>query len=107
MNCQSKIINLLTVCRKAGKLVLGFDVVKEAVLGDKAESVLVARDISPKTLKEAEFYCSKKNIKIIKLNCDMDTFVSIFKRKIAIMAVIDKGFTKRIIELSNEDTENP
>ncbi len=107
MNCQSKIINLLTVCRKAGKLILGFDVVKEAVVGGKADCVLVTRDISPKTLKEAEFYCSKKNIQIIKLSCDMDTFVSIFKRKIAIMAVNDKGFTKRIIELSIKDTENP
>ena len=107
MNCQSKMINLLTVCRKAGKLILGFDIVKEAVLGGNAECVLVARDISPKTLKEAEFYCSKKNIQIIKLNCDMDTFTGLFNRKTAIMAVNDKGFTKRIVELNTEDTENP
>lgn len=109
MNYQNKILNLLTICRKAGKLILGFDAVKEAVLAGKAESVLVTRDISPKTLKEAEYYCSKRNIQIIKLNCDMDIFVGAFKnkKKIAIMAVNDKGFINRIVELSLEDTENP
>ena len=43
MNYQNKILNLLTICRKAGKLILGFDAVKEAVLAGKAESVLVTR----------------------------------------------------------------
>ena len=33
MNSQQKIINLLIICRKAGKFVIGFDAVKEAVYG--------------------------------------------------------------------------
>jgi hypothetical protein len=39
----------------------------------------------------------------------MDIFVGAFKnkKKIAIMAVNDKGFINRIVELSLEDTENP
>lgn len=106
MNCQDKIISLLTVCRKAGKLILGFDAVKDAVLGGEADCVLVTRDISPKTLKEAEFYCGKKNIQIIKINCDMDVFISLFRKKTAIMAVNDEGFKNRIVELSFEATGN-
>ena len=52
MNSQQKIINLLTICRKAGKLVIGFDAVKEAVYGGNASCVITASDISVKTLRK-------------------------------------------------------
>lgn len=105
MDWQKKAINLLTVCRKAGKLVLGFDPVKEAVLGGKAECVLVTADISPKTLKETGYYCSRSSIKIIQLDCSMNELEVLFRKKTVVMAVIDKGFAERFIELSIS-TEN-
>jgi ribosomal protein L30E len=39
----------LSLCRKAGKLVMGYDPVAEAILSGKADFVLCAADTSPKT----------------------------------------------------------
>jgi ribosomal protein L7Ae-like RNA K-turn-binding protein len=95
------------VCRKAGKLVIGFDPVKEKLLEKKAECVLVSKDASAKTLKEVKFFCSKENVNIISLETSTKEFEEIFKRKVAVMAVLDKGFAKRFEELSKDVKDEP
>jgi ribosomal protein L7Ae-like RNA K-turn-binding protein len=106
MSFQNKILNLLTVCRKSGKLIIGFDPVKEKLLEHKVECVLVSKDVSAKTLKEVHFFCSKENVNIINLETSTEEFEQVFKRKVAVMAVLDKGFAKRFEELSDGDKEN-
>ena len=46
MNYDIKFFNLLTMCIKAGKLLRGFDVSKEAVLGGDAVCIMTAAGIS-------------------------------------------------------------
>jgi len=46
---KEKIISLLTICRKSGRIEMGLDSVKEAIHTEKAKTVLVASDFSPKT----------------------------------------------------------
>ena len=45
----SKLLGLISICRKAGKIAIGFDPAAEALAAGKAALVLVAPDISPKT----------------------------------------------------------
>ena len=47
----------LSLARKAGKLAMGFDPVKDQVLAGRAFLVLTAADLSPKTCKRVEQYC--------------------------------------------------
>ena len=49
---MADISGTLSMARKAGKLVLGMDEVKNACKGRRACGVIVARDLSPKSLKE-------------------------------------------------------
>ena len=49
-------MNLLTICRKAGKVIPGFDSVKECLEQHTAKVVLISADLSPKTAKEVEEY---------------------------------------------------
>ena len=49
---KEKLFGLLTICRKAGRMTMGFDSVKESILTDKAKAVFLASDISAKTEKE-------------------------------------------------------
>ena len=44
---QNLMLGALGLCRKAGKLVMGFDAVAESVMKGKAVLVLTAQDISP------------------------------------------------------------
>ena len=43
---KEKLFGLLTICRKAGRMTMGFDSVKESILTDKAKAVFLASDIS-------------------------------------------------------------
>ena len=46
---QNPMLGALGLCRKAGKLVMGFDAVAESVMKGKAVLVLTAQDVSPRT----------------------------------------------------------
>ena len=46
---EQKLFSALSLCRKAGKLVLGFDAVTDSVYGGKAVLVLLAADASDRT----------------------------------------------------------
>lgn len=96
---QKKILDLLTVCRKAGKLVIGFDPVKDAVLNNKSRCVIVSCDISPKTLKEISFFSQKADADILRLEISMDELAHVFRKKIAVMAVTDNGFALALKKL--------
>ena len=65
-------IGLVTMCRKAGKLVMGMDMVKDACNTGKACAVFAATDFSPKSLKEIKFNCYKNGIKLYSLGMTMD-----------------------------------
>lgn len=52
---MNKVIQDITLCKRAGKLVIGFDVVKESLIQKTAAILIMANDISPKTQKEVRF----------------------------------------------------
>ena len=54
---MSKMVNTLSLCRKAGALITGFDAVREAVLQGKTSLVLLAGDTSPGTKERAARFC--------------------------------------------------
>ncbi len=101
MNCKEKWLNLLTICRKAGKLVMGFDPAKEEIIAGRAEGIFVAKDISPKTKKEIEFFCTKQNVPVCVIEFKMEDIANAVGRKAGVLAVCDKGFAKRLIEISD------
>ncbi len=54
---------ILSICRKAGKLAMGLATcTKDAMYRGEVFGVLVASDASPKTQKEAAFYCSQAEV---------------------------------------------
>ena len=57
---ENKLINILTICRKAGGIVTGFDPVKEGSLEGKIFVILLASDISEKSEKEIRFSVKEK-----------------------------------------------
>ena len=99
MNSQQKIINLLTICRTAGKLVIGFDAVKEAVYGGNASCVITASDISAKTLKEVKFFCNNSAVDVVYSGLDSDEFYDAVGKKVVVAAVCDYGFAVKFKSL--------
>lgn len=99
---NSKILNLLTICRKAGKLVMGFDSAKDAAEKGKAYLLISAEGLSPKTVKETAFCCSKYNIPHLDGVISMDDIYIRFGKKSGVVAVCDKGFADAVIKSANE-----
>lgn len=92
-------LSLLTICRKAGKLELGMDPVKDACNSMKAKCVLVSKDISPKSLKEIKYVCSCTNTPILSLDCLTEEVWAALGRKSVVLAVCDTGFYKKLSQM--------
>lgn len=99
---KTKIMNLLTICRKAAKLTTGFDSVKESLMDGSAELVLLTGDVSPKTEKEIRFFADKKNIAVLRTDISMEEMYGGIGKKAAVMSVCDKGFAEKFTELASE-----
>ncbi len=91
------------MCRRAGKLVLGMDEVKNACKGGRAFGVLAASDVSAKTLKEIKYVCAMESVKLYGTGMTMDEIGSCLGKCFGILAVTDSGFmrsmAKKLIEL--------
>ena len=87
-------IGLVTMCRKAGKLVMGMDMVKDACNTAKACAVFAATDFSPKSLKEIKFNCYKNGIKLYSLGMTMDDIHFGLGKRTGVIAICEGGFAK-------------
>lgn len=97
---NDRLLSLLGLCRRAGRLVIGADPVREAVEADKAFLVLSASDISQNTEKKIRASVEAKgnvNYCIIKRTKDEISFS--LGKTCAVLAIIDEGFAKKLLEL--------
>lgn len=96
---KTRIISLLTICRKAARLTMGFDPAKESVMTDKARLIVLAADLSPKTEKEIRFFADKKNVSVLKTDISISEMYSGIGKKVGVIAICDDGFAKKLTEL--------
>lgn len=96
---NEKLFNLLTMCRKAGRMALGFDQVKESAEKKKAQLILLASDISAKTEKEIRYYADKYGIPAERTALSISEFGLGIGKKVGVIAVCDEGFAKKTAEL--------
>lgn len=97
---MNKIINLLTICRKAGKLTMGFDASKEALAALKMHLIILASDISPKTEKEIRFFADKSDCTVIKTDITIEEFHFGLGKKVGVLGICDPGFSAKLTELT-------
>lgn len=97
---ENRLTASLTMCRKAGKLLLGFDAVKEAAQQGNVRLFLLASDASAKTEKEIRFFAG--TLPVRKLPFDMDTLKLFFRKRTAVFGVCEDGFAAKISSLLPE-----
>ena len=101
MNFQ-KIVNLLTMCRRAGRLVGGFDVTLEAIVKHKSKCILVASNTSEKTIKELKYRVDSQNVQGVDFLSipltisDVDQYIGL---NVGVIATCDDGFAKAFKKL--------
>lgn len=102
---MNKLLSTFSLCRKAGKLILGFDAVKKSVIDGQACAVFTTRDISVKTKKEVSYFCEKANLVRQDLPLTMEDMEKINRRKAGVLSVTEKGLAAKIMEMVNRQDE--
>ncbi len=83
--------NSITLCKRAGKLVVGFDLVKSAMQLGEAELVVIASDISPKTKKEVLFFAENYEYEVVDTELTMDEIWYSIGKRAGVLAISDAG----------------
>lgn len=102
-NIMNKLIQTVTLCKKMGKLILGFDLVKKAMITGKAQLVLLACDLSPKTIKEAGYLCQQFDTPICHTPLTLDEYWYLIGKRVGVIAVTDQHFAKKLETILNVD----
>jgi ribosomal protein L7Ae-like RNA K-turn-binding protein len=97
---RQKLLSMLGLCRKAGKLKSGFDQCGEALREGLVSLVVLAENLSPKTKKEARFLAAKHKAGVVEAAVSIDDIDSKTGRRAGVLAVTDKGFAAVIEELA-------
>lgn len=108
MHYKQNLHNLLTICRKAGKLVMGLDPTKEALRFGTAAGVLVAADASDKTRKEATYFSEQSKKPVILIPFTKVEVGLAIGRAVGVLAVCDAGFFRKMQAMAKQaETEAP
>ncbi len=91
-------INLLGLCRKAGKLSMGHDMCKVAVTSKKAHLCLVSSDSSQRVFDEFTSLCENAKIPIFRIEPTIDLIHHLIGYKAGIITVDDGGFAKSFMK---------
>ena len=84
----------LSMARRAGRLVLGFERVVEQMCG-----VYYTQDLSPKSLKELLFYAEQHKLQPMCLQLTMQDIRQGCGKRCGIAAVTDEGFASKMNSL--------
>ncbi len=97
---QKQELSMLSLARKAGKLVLGFDKVADGVKDGSVKGLFYSADLSEKSKKELCFIGEKNQIQPIELQVTMEEIFHVCGKRSGVIALTDEGFAKKIASVS-------
>ena len=97
---NNKLCGLLGIARRSGRILIGFDAVRAALLAGKTQLILLASDCSPKTEKELRFAAEGKTCPLVKVEEDKDTLATALglQKPVAVVATDDRGFATAMMK---------
>ena len=103
---MNKLLSMLGLARRAGKLQCGFDASVAAAASGEAKGLIAALDISEKSYKNLQYEAEKYNLPCLRMAETAFEVSAATGRKARIFAVCDEGFfgaIKDIIENHNSE----
>lgn len=102
---NKKYLSMLGMARRAGKLSMGHDMAEKSIKSKKATLLLFASDISNRLVDEfsktTERYCP--SLTCIKIDETINDLHEALGYRAGVITVDDYNFSKRIIELVNQE----
>lgn len=102
---KSDVTGLLGLCRRAGKLTVGFDATVSAVKKQTAKLVLLSSDVSPKTAKELQFFAEESGCPVLILSLTKETCGKALglQKAVGAVGITDAGFAKSVLKKGTDE----
>ncbi|WP_238139121.1 YlxQ-related RNA-binding protein [Streptococcus suis] len=94
-NKKQKILNLLGLAQRAGRLVSGEDLVVEAIQKGKAKLVYLANDAAGNLSKKVTDKSHTYHVEVVTVFSTLELSAAVGKAR-KVLAVTDAGFTKKM-----------
>lgn len=107
MENKQKLLSAVSLCRKAGKLVMGFDAVQESVYSGKAYLVLLAADVSDGTAKRMGRACEDM-VECLRMPLTQIELCAISYKKVGVYSILDENLAnlcKQYLAQEKEEIE--
>ena len=99
MNNQNRVLGLIGIAMKAGKISFGTESVKEATLKKKAKLVIIAENGSDRLKKEFIQLCEKCKVPIATFCTIEQISQAIGKQNKAVICIKDKNLSEEIYKI--------
>ncbi|MEG1448908.1 MAG: ribosomal L7Ae/L30e/S12e/Gadd45 family protein [Oscillospiraceae bacterium] len=99
MDNKNRILSLISLSKKAGKLILGFDVAKKEIYKGTVDCIYVCCDLSEKTLKEVDYICENMDVEVRKLPISLDEMWYEVGKRSGVICITEFGLAKKVSEL--------
>lgn len=96
---KDKVLGLIGLSAKAGKIEFGADAVEECIKRRKAKLVIVAEDSADRTKENFEFLCNKNNIRFAIYGTKDNISKAIGKDNKVVIAIKDKNLSNGIYKI--------
>ena len=93
---MDKLLGALSLCRKAGRLAMGFDPAAESMAKGKAQLVLFAADLAPGSEKKARRLCGAAGVPARVLPFTQQQLLAVMPKKVGVFAVTEPGLAKLV-----------
>ena len=93
----------ISLCRKAGKLKCGGDVVRAEASAGRARLVLVCADVAERSVRLTREACQAGGVPLVRLPLSMEQLSRVTGRLYGILAVCDQGFAGMVQKLLQEN----
>lgn len=98
-----RILSLLGLCRRAGKLVIGAEPCIESITKNKSNLIVCANDFSRNSAKPVLERAHQSDVKTLILNRSKEEISLALGKLCGVVSVEDKGFAKKLTELINSE----
>ena len=103
---EKKLLSLLGLARRAGRLSLGNDPVLEAIANKSSRLVLLAADPAPRPARGVKAAAEKSGVPVLCLRQTMDVIGAAVGKRSGVLSVNDEGFAVNVRKLNAMDRED-
>lgn len=100
---DNSLLRLLGIARRAGRLSLGADAVRQSVQRKQAKLVLFAPDFSAHTAQSIAGAAEEAGIQTAGVRGSMDEIEAAVGKRAGVIAVNDEGFAKKLLALNAQE----